>query len=229
MINIEEDSISNIVLGSTNIKKVYEGTELVWEKPQSDFITVDYIQNNSTAYIDTRCSLTGYSPSTFEMILDVDILQNESAWRSLFGSRYKSGDVDTCMVQIDNSNRWYTQINGTAYRITSIPRTGRHTIRVANSMIYIDNVAFTSAKTIPRFSAAYMYLLEVHNRNDDSIGSQGPICKVYSCQMSNNGTVLRNYVPAFQISTQKYGLLDKTHNVFYISPNGTLFTGPDVT
>ena len=55
MINIGTLELADISVGSTPIEKAYIGSTLVWEKssPQPEFIECEWIENTSTAYIDS--------------------------------------------------------------------------------------------------------------------------------------------------------------------------------
>jgi hypothetical protein len=224
MINIQ-NNIADISIGNISIGSAYVGSQLVWQKgPLPEFIEVDYIENTSTAYINTGVNFLALSPAKY-MSITIDLIARPSAWRAVFGSRWKADDVDSCIIQLDTSNKWFSKINGTGYRLGTAT-VGRHVLVVQNNMCYVDGTAFTTAKTIPRYSAATMTLLASHNLKDGSVADLGLRCKIIACEIGNGNDLVRNYVPAYQTSTGLYGLLDKVNNVFYTSPNGALFTGP---
>ena len=226
MSTIGGTDIADIKLGNVDIEKVYLGSDVVWEKESGDEYEIcNYIENTSNGYIDTGVSFYSINLiGTPHLIMSVEVLTAPSAWKGIFGSRYKSGDPDTCAVQVSNKNKWFTRINSSDYSL-NISIFGQHTITLQNHKCYVDDVAFTESKSIPRYSGATVALLGTHNRTTDTFSDLGLNCRVYSCQMFGGETLVRDYIPVRQKSTGLYGLLDRVNNVFYTSPNGTLFSG----
>ena len=54
--------------------------------------------------------------------------------------------------------------------------------------------------------------------------------RLYSCKIYDNGTLVRDFIPAKKISDNKCGLWDKVTNAFYPnSGTGTFKAGPAIT
>ena len=51
-------------------------------------------------------------------------------------------------------------------------------------------------------------------------------CKIFSCKIYDNGTLVRDYIPKKLGTT--YGLWDDVGGVFYTSPNNVAFSGGDI-
>ena len=61
------------------------------------------------------------------------------------------------------------------------------------------------------------------------VSSSGAQYKFYSCKIYNNGSLVRDFVPAKRISDDKCGLWDKVKLKFYTDESGGNFTaGPNV-
>lgn len=223
MITAGGNNLTRITLGSTDVSNVYLGNSLVYSA-SSDYALCNYIQNTSTSYIDTGIGFLGLT--TPKMEVDIGDIVAPSAWRAIFGSRWKASDVDSCLVQLDTNNVWTSFINGINYRLNTLATyAGRNIVRVESNMTYVNNYAFTNAKTIPRYSAATMTLLATHNLQDGSIADTGLKCKIYGCRIYSGGNMIRNFVPAMQVSTGKYGLYDIITGVFKSSANANEFAG----
>ncbi len=222
MISITNNTTTDIILGNTPIEKVYFENQIIWEKQSIiDFIEVEYIENTSTAYIDT-----GFVPNNNTRV-ETQVIPS-TLNTVLFGARklaaVKNAKTFTLWFLNDIIR---TDFNGSQTTVISNP--------IVDTLYTIDknkNVTIINgtSKTISNgsFSSEYtMYIFNVHQPSAETRYFKGKLKSYF--KLYNNDTLIRDYVPAYQISTQKYGLLDKLNNTFYISPNGVDFTGPSIT
>lgn len=224
MINIGTHELSEIYVGDTAIEKAYVGDSLVWESNVPEFREVSYIENTSTAYIDTGVAFSSLSPSRY-LSITIEVTATSNTWRTVFGSRWQNNDADSCLIQLNKGNAWSSRIYGSNCTL-NIAALGRHTLKVENNMCYVDGTAFSNKSNLQRYSDATMTLLAVHNHRYNTITDMGLKCKIISCEIGNGNELVRDYIPVKQTSTGLYGLLDRINNVFYSSPNGILFAGP---
>lgn len=221
MINIAGNNIIDIAVEDNPIKKAYIGNQLVWEKNSgSDFIEVEYIENTSTAYIDT-----GFVPNNNTRV-ETQVIP--SALNTvLFGARklaaVKNAKTFTLWFLSDIIR---TDFNGSQTTVISNPYVDTlYTIDKNKNVTTINGT--TKTITNGTFSSEYtMYIFNVHQPSTETRYFKGKLKSYF--KVYDNGTLVRNYVPAYQISTQQYGLLDKLNNTFNISPNGVVFTGPAI-
>lgn len=221
MINIGTLELVDAYVGSTPIEKAYIGSQIVWERQHtSDFIEVEYIENISTAYIDT-----GFVPNNNTRVETQAI---PSALNTvLFGARklaaVKNAKTFTLWFLNDTIR---TDFNGTSSNVLSPSAYTLYTIDKNKNVTTVNGT--TKTITNGTFSSEYtMYIFNVHQPSAETryfIGKLKSYFKIY-----DNGTLVRDFVPAYQVSTGKYGLLDKVNNVFYLSPNGVEFSGASIT
>lgn len=66
------------------------------------------------------------------------------------------------------------------------------------------------------------HLLIGKDNNNNNFTSHG---KIYYVKVKEGETLVRDYVPVYNISTSEYGLFDKVNQKFYGSANNNKFTG----
>jgi hypothetical protein len=74
--------------------------------------------------------------------------------------------------------------------------------------------------TASTFTAPSNLILFGINRSGSKMLGLG---RIYSCQIWNDGTLIRNYIPVVRKSDGKAGLYDKVNNVFYTDAAGGNF------
>ena len=65
----------------------------------------------------------------------------------------------------------------------------------------------------------------IFNNNNNGSLSGGSSAKLYSCKIYDNGTLIRDFVPAKRMSDNVYGLWDKVNEVLYENAGTGTFTG----
>lgn len=188
-----------------------------------DFVRVEYIENTSNAYILTNVDLHRLSNPHF--ILDAYVQRTQSAWQSIFGCRWERLDPDSCFVQLSNDNKFYSLINKASYYLNDITVIQRHIFEVKDLMVYIDGTPFTQSSNLPRYPSKNFALLATYNWRYNTITDLGCKARIYSCKIYDGDTLVRDFIPMYQISKDTYGLWDRVENKFYTSPNGTKFIG----
>lgn len=194
MINITNSDIIDITVENTPIDKACIGNQLVWERQHtSDFIEVEYIENTSTAYIDT-----GFVPNNNTRVETQAIPSTLNT--VLFGARklaaVKNAKTFTLWFLNDIIR---TDFNGSQTTVISNP--------IVDTLYTIDknkNVTIINgtSKTISNgsFSSEYtMYIFNVHQPSTETRYFKGKLKSYF--KLYNNGTLIRDYVPAYQIST----------------------------
>lgn len=197
-----------------------------------DFVRVEYIENTSNAYINT-----GYKNGASAWSIDATISFNQIKTCYLYGGRGTSstrylqyaklvGDNFSTSVHMttvtDTENPVVTDkkyhLNGSVKSLTidykDIDEETQEEIEksftITNSGGYVNN-----GQPIYIF-ACYGVISVANNFNG----------KLYGFKLYNaSGTLIRDYIPMYQISTDTYGLWDRVNEEFYTSPNGVKFTG----
>lgn len=198
------------------IKKGYIGVEnFVPRNLPSGYTQVEYIESSGTQYIDT-----GFKPSNNSRVV-MDIQASEFNNRWLFGSRTSSTSASFAVGLMSTStvHSEYGSANTTA---TVSKATERTTVDKNKNVCLFGSVAVTN--TAATFSGTYpIYLLSLNNGG--TAASKGFVGKLYSCQIYNNGTLVRDYVPC-KNSAGTAGLYDLANGSFYTNAgSGTFAVG----
>lgn len=198
------------------IKKGYIGVEnFVPRNLPSGYTQVEYIESSGTQYIDT-----GFKPSNNSRVV-MDIQASEFKNRWLFGSRTSSTSASFAVGLMSTStvHSEYGSANTTA---TVSKATERTTVDKNKNVCLFGSVAVTN--TAATFSGTYpIYLLSLNNGG--TAASKGFVGKLYSCQIYNNGTLVRDYVPC-KNSAGTAGMYDLANGSFYTNAgSGTFAVG----
>ena len=218
MIRIGGADIVDIAVGSTPIEKAYIGSQLVWEKSEPDFVQVNYIENTSNAYIDT-----GFKP---KQNTKVEVGFMLTAAGAVLGARNSSTSNMFVVLPRNSAGSaiWYYGAKST----TSSNGCSLDTYYTAsnNGRVLTISNGTTITGTASTFSCSYNLVLFGMNTAGTITNFKS---RIYYCNIYDNGSLVRNFVPMYQRSTGLYGMYDKVNDVFYTSPNGTDFTGASVT
>lgn len=197
-----------------------------------DFVRVEYIENTSNAYIDT-----GYKNGASAWSIDATISFNQIKTCFLYGGRGSSstrylqyaklvGDNFSTSVHMttvtDTENPVVVDkkyhLNGSVKSLTidykdideATQEEVDKTFTITNGGVYVSN-----RQPIYIF-ACYGVISVANNFNG----------KLYGFKLYNaSGTLVRDFIPMYQISTDTYGLWDRVEEKFYTSPNGVKFNG----
>lgn len=195
------------------------------EAKRNDFVRVEYIENTSTAYIDTL-----YVPNANTEI-EFDFQYNET----LDGNKY-IGSISKAVD--DRFRRWHLLAANTQIGLWRNSQNQTSTIDFdLNKHIYRLGGNYTEIDGIRTEATAYNYISVNHFGLFARIGnptiveatneyySTPSLGKMTYCKIWESGTLVRDFIPMYQISTDTYGLLDRVEKKFYTSPNGVKFTG----
>ena len=185
----------------------------------SGYTKLAYIQSTGTQWVDT-----GFKPNQNTRIkMDCNVIGFNSGDAFLFGARIASGNTAFCLAADDANTRWFA-LYGNAVQNPTGTCTGKHSIDFNQNVLTLDGKNFTFAKTT--FQSSYNLLLfaTITNGNVDSQRGQ---MAVYSCQIYNNGTLVRDFVPCINASGS-VGLYDFVGRQFYGNAGTGAFTGSEV-
>ena len=193
-------------------------------KLPSGYQQVEYIESTGTQYVDTNVLITNNSKLTLDISFNSNtdgdyvngISGNFSAGRFAVGNGY--GNYTGFYFGVANENLW-----------AGTRDTNRHKffIDMPNLTYGIDNTVYNkTAYTYPTFTNNYFCLFARNQKSN--IGSYAKQ-KFYSCQIYDNGTIVRNFIPCYRISDNVIGLYDMINRKFYTNAGtGTFLKGADV-
>lgn len=198
----------------TRRSKVMEASQ---DRPPAGFVYVDYIQNTSNAYIDTRCYPT--SDTEVEMTVENDA---NTSYRGLIGVN-NSGSSRWGVDQhaSSNTNARFSYGSGNV-NIGTIANGSKTTIKIDGNKLKRNSTSYTCSGTWPGGALSNpIHLFRMY------AGAQScALMKLHGQTIiKTEGILRRDYRPVRRLSDNKYGLWDKVSQTFFTSPNGTNFVG----
>lgn len=183
---------------------------------------LEYIQSSGTQYIDT-----GFAPNhDTRVIADFQFLAATTAFQSVFGSRTSASSANRFCFYLSSSSYFRSDYGNTNQSFpNTISTTGRHTVDKNKNVTLIDGTNSVT-HTATSFTSALNLTLFANNTNGKTgeFGSE----MLYSCQIYDNGTLVRDFVPC-QNASGAVGLWDAANEVFYGNAGtGTFAAGPVV-
>ena len=182
------------------------------------YTEVQYIQSSGTQWIDT-----GFKPNQNTRIkMDCNVIGFNSVDAFLFGARIASGNTAFCLAADDANTKWFA-LYGNAVQNPTGTCTGKHSIDFNQNVLTLDGENFTFVKTT--FQSAYNQLLFATITNGNVDSQRGKMA-VYACQIFDNGTLIRDFVPCID-PTGAVGLYDLVGGKFYGNAGtGVFLAGP---
>lgn len=172
------------------------------------YTKIEYLESDGSQFIDT-----GFKPNNnTRVVMDVQLLTaNPTIHQGVFGARSENTNQLWVLYHYtenawafrfgNNSTNHYISA-GTADRVTI--DTNVNTMTIGDTSVTATAATFTSAYT--------MWLLAFNNAGTPEYPS-GP-ARIYSCQIYDNGTLVRDFIPAMNASGEA-GLYDLKNDVWY--------------
>ena len=188
------------------------------------YTKLSYIQSSGTQWTDTGFKPTGAT----KVVIDFQMVSQGSAQQGVFGSRpgasgrftVFTGD-STGALQVDYGT--YGTLATETNTISGLNLNNRNTIEVNNSLIINGN----TVKTVSAVSFTSTYNLFLFANNNAGTAQLPGAMKLYSCQIYDNGTLVRDFVPCINASGE-VGLYDLVGKQFYGNAGTGIFTGSEV-
>lgn len=185
------------------------------EQLPSGYTQLQYIESSGKQYIDT-----GFKPNNnTRVVMDAQFLTTPSGNSTILGARTSATSKNYALMYLNSGeirsdyNNVYTQTwNGVGTNKFVVDKDKETTTLNGVSQSYTNSA----------FQCEYnMFLCALNNAGSSRWPSS---LKIYSCQIYDNGTLVRDYIPA-KNTNGVCGLYDKLNNVFYSSASDTDFTG----
>lgn len=202
-----------------NLKSKIKYTQL-----PSEYQEVEYIESSGTQYIDSS-----YMPNQ-DTIVNCHInLVSYNGNDVFFGQRVAYMDKQYEVVafnteyapQLRYDNQTTGAISGSTLSI------GDHYIETSKNGLFIDNNRVGNTLNAATFTCQYSIYLFA--RNNAGTASSFSNIKLYSLEISENNTLIRNFVPCYRISDGEVGLYDTVNGLFYTNAGTGVFTkGADI-
>lgn len=229
MINITNNNIVDIVVGSTPIEKAYIGSQLVWEKSSPSLpydAEIEYIQGTGTQWIDT-----GYNISSFNIEISSKWAQSSATTAICWYAAQHTGYSNYYAPSFySNASNKYAVAYGNQWKSGSTStNTSAHVLRLVKNILYRDGTKIVTAGTSTSFHSSDNTLGLFNTKKDDTL--QGSSClpaKLYYFKLYEGGTLVLDLIPVRKDGVgYMYDRVSKT--LFGNSGTGSFTLGPDVT
>lgn len=178
-----------------------------------------YIYNENGGYINT-----GFMANQdTRIVLDIMYIDRggaTSGFLSVFGAGNRSTDNAFSLLQNATGSKLQPQFYNSYKNSSSAPTSGnRYTLELNKNAYNLGGLGSgtLTAGTFQLTSPLHLFHAAGRAQNNTRY-------RLYSCQIYDNGTLVRDYVPKMR-SDGKYGLLDNVEDKFYLSPNNIDFVG----
>lgn len=181
---------------------------------------VEYIESTGTQYIDSGI----YPSNTTQVVLAFSnfVYTNNSYLFRDSGPQ----DSNAYGLFVYNNAISAMALFGNATESLSIvssilQNANRHTINFSQSGLFIDDALIGSIST-KTFTGSTVLRILVS-------GTYGPSLRLYTSQIYDLATPVRNFIPCYRKADGKIGLFDLINGVFYTNQGtGTFLKGPDI-
>ena len=179
---------------------------------------MEYLKSTGTQYINV-----GFKPNQdTRIVLDVNSpLVSGPVW--LFGAR-TAADSKTYNFLCQGS-KYRSDYNDNSSTSLTINPSGRFEIDKDKNITKING---STASTIPYGAFQCEYSLYLFSNNNAGATGAGASISIYSCKIYDNGTLVRDLIPA-RNSSGTLGLYDAVNGTFYTNAGtGTFTAGADI-
>ena len=201
------DVVNNVFYGNSG-----SGTFVAGYKTNLTY--VDYLESSGTQYIDT-----GIKPNQDTRIVVKAALETP---HSIYGVNYSGANFNMTGSSSNGGVMYYYWANQGASPMTNY-FSQIHTFEQDKNICRVDGALYHTY-TYTTWSAPCTLYLFARN-NGTSMNDSGTV-RIYSCQLYDNGTLVRDFVPC--INNGVAGLYDKVNKVFYSNMGtGNFIAGPE--
>lgn len=186
----------------------------------SGYTKLEYIQSSGTQYVDS-----GFKPNNnSRVVLDFEPTDAYSSIVGIFGTRDEnSGTAANMFVFWNNgANTFRTDYFGTQQTMTVSTLLARQTVDKDKNVTTIGSVSVSNAASTGQCSNN-LYLFCTNAAGTANYFAK---LKLYSCQIYDNGTLARDFVPCISDSGD-VGLYDIVEEQFYANSGTGVFTAGD--
>lgn len=185
---------------------------------------VEYIESTGTQYIDTN-----YIPNQDTVVNCHINMISYNGNDVFFGQRVAYMDNQYEFVAFNSQYipqlRYNNQTTGAIQG--SILSIGDHYIETSKNGLFIDNNRVGNTLNADTFTCEYSIYLFA--RNNAGTASAFSNIKLYSLKISENNTLIRNFIPCYRKSDNVIGMYDLVNGVFYTNQGtGAFEKGNDV-
>ena len=182
----------------------------------SGYKLLEYIESSGTQYINT-----GFKPNNNTRVV-MDLLYTGSESISNEFGAWNSPNNASFICLTTGKNNLYPFYGNTSKQV-SANRTVRHTVDMDKNVVKMNG---TTMITFNQMSFQCIYPMFLYCFNNVGETTNMTSMRIYFCQIYDNGTLIRDYIPC-QTTAGEIGLWDDVNSVFYGNAGtGTFTAGP---
>ena len=182
----------------------------------SGYTQLKYIQSSGTQYINTGCAPS----NTLKVAIKLTPISSGMSEHAILGSSWSANGFFLMFYQ--NMIRWHSK--GASVDVSNFNMTGENEIICTQTSISVNGTNYSLFGTGADSSSSIM----LFGKMGYTAGNAG-IYKLHSCKIYDNGTLVRDFVPATN-SDGTVGVYDMVNGVFYTNVGtGTFTAGPLAT
>lgn len=168
---------------------------------------LEYIQSSGTQYIDT-----GFKPNNNTRIVVKAVL---STPHSIYGVNRSGADFN----MTGNGEGMYFYWGGGGHTTITNYYNQVHVFEQDKNICRVDGALYYTYTNSTWQAPCNMFLF---GRNNGSSLNDSGTCRIYSCQIYDNGTLIRDYIPC-QIPSGQAGLYDLVTDTLYVNKGTGVF------
>lgn len=212
--------IQELIKGTTQIKKVYKGEDLVYSKRVPiGYTEVNYIKSSGTQYINTGVAPSQASDDlVIEMKYSLSSASIGSTDNMMFGATDQTdGGGFSFYFDVTSSKkaymRSYAKTTG-AYIVDNFyDDYPSATLKFSKDGLYVNDV-FVASST-PTIEGNLTYELFIFGRNRDNVFNLPCSFELYHCKISKGGIVVSELIPCIRDADSAVGMYDIVRDTFF--------------
>lgn len=190
----------------------------------SGYTKLAYIQSSGTQRLDTDFKPTGNT----RIVFDFQMVNQSTTQQALFGSRpgttgrftvFTGTSTDALQAEYNTQS----SLNKSGDTIAGLNTNNRNTIELSNSLT-VNGVVVNTIDVVEFTSTYNLWLFANNNAGTTQLSSA---MKLYACQIYDNGTLVRDFIPCVNESGA-VGLYDVITRAFYGNAGTGVFIGSEV-
>lgn len=217
---IDFSKVKSLTVPEGNIEKIETSGVILWEKNESEYTELEYIESTGTQYIDTEILASDYPEGlNYEFICIVSSENTSDEW--LWGALNNGKRSGNLLISASNNNL-SLYVGGTSATAKQVSleidakitltafATSKNPETATLALNGVERTTGSSSLEVCDMPSINIYLLKCNG------SSKTPAkAKVYGFKIkTQEGVLIRNFIPC-KNSSGIVGLYDKVNNKFY--------------
>lgn len=178
---------------------------------------IEYIKSNGSSYLDTGI----YGSDTLDVEISY-IIVNRSNNLFFIGSRANAYNKTYCVV-FEKPTKYRFDYNLKTNELAYYDYANKITLKKLGLQVYLNNKPVLKLPTAKFKTPSTLLIFGISTKDVVNISLDGG--KIYFLRMTENGILVRDFIPVKRKLDGMIGMYDLVGRKFYTSPNGVAFTG----